>query len=86
MNTCENNKEPEDVLELATLALKTCQESNNLKSCMPCISLIELVSESNNKCEFYIELNDYSETILIYAPNYNIALNRAKQYIKSQEI
>ena len=85
MNNCINNQESEDVSESITLALTTCQQSNDIKSCMQCISIIELVSESNNKYEFYIELNNYSETIFIYAPNYNIALNRAKQYIKSQE-
>ena len=86
MNTCENNQEPVDVLDSTTLALKNCQQYNNIKSCMQCISLMELISESNNKYEFYVELNDYSETIFIYAPNYNIALKRAEKYIKSQEV
>ena len=35
------NSELEDELETITLALKDCQESNNLKSCMPCTSFID---------------------------------------------
>ena len=39
MNACSS--EPEDVLDSITLALKTCQESNNLKSCMQCTSFLD---------------------------------------------
>lgn len=35
------NSEPEDGLDSITLALKTCQESNNLKSCMQCTSFLD---------------------------------------------
>ena len=38
MNTY--NSEPEDEIDSITLALKTCQESNSLKSCMPCESFL----------------------------------------------
>ncbi len=46
---------------------------------------IEFISEKNNTYEFSIKFDTHAETISIYAPNYNTALNRAKQYIKSQE-
>ena len=35
------NSEPEDELDSITQALKTCQESNNLKSCMQCTSFLD---------------------------------------------
>ena len=47
--------------------------------------LIEFISESNNIYEFSIQLNAHTETISIYAPNYDTALSRAETYIKSLE-
>lgn len=51
---------------------------------------IELISESNNK--YLFEVSNYSPpgskdsiTIEVYAPNYNTAITRALQIIKSQE-
>ena len=44
--------------------------------------LIEFISESNNIYEFSIQLNAHTETISIYAPNYETALSRAETYIK----
>ena len=44
--------------------------------------LIELISEKNNTYEFNIQLNSHTETISIYAPNYETALKRAKVYLK----
>ena len=35
------NSEPEDELDSITMALKTCQESNNLKSCMLCTYFLD---------------------------------------------
>lgn len=51
---------------------------------------IELISESNNKYLFSVS-NDSSYgskdslTIEVYAPNYNTAITRALQIIKSRE-
>ena len=47
--------------------------------------LIEFISESNNIYEFSIQLNAHTETISIYAPNYDTALSRAETYIKYLE-
>ena len=47
--------------------------------------LIEFISESNNIYEFSIQLNAHTETISIYAPNYDTALKRANAYVKSLE-
>lgn len=47
--------------------------------------LIELISEKNNTYEFNIQLNSHTETISIYAPNYETALKRAKVYLKHLE-
>ena len=45
--------------------------------------LIEFISEKNNTYEFSIKFN--TETISIYAPNYDTALKRANAYVKSLE-
>ena len=45
--------------------------------------LVELISEKNNTYEFSIQFDTHTETISIYAPNYETALKRAKIYIKS---
>lgn len=47
--------------------------------------LIEFISEKNNTYEFNIQLNSNTETISIYAPNYDTALKRANDYVKSLE-
>ena len=47
--------------------------------------LIEFISEKNNTYEFNIQLNSHTETISIYAPNYETALKRAKVYLKHLE-
>ena len=47
--------------------------------------LIEFISESNNTYEFSIQFNAHTDTILVYAPNYNTALKRANAYAKSLE-
>ena len=46
---------------------------------------LELISESNNTYEFSIQLNAHTETISIYAPNYQTALLRASNYSKHLE-
>ena len=46
---------------------------------------IEFISEKNNTYIFRIKLDTYTETISIYAPNYDTALSRAETYIKSLE-
>ena len=46
---------------------------------------IEFISEKNNTYKFRIQLDTYTETISIYAPNYDTALSRAETYIKSLE-
>ena len=47
--------------------------------------LIEFISESNNIYEFSIQLNAHTETISIYAPNYQTALSRVNNYSKHLE-
>ena len=49
--------EPEDELETITLALKTCQESNNLKSCMPCISFLDCNLRKQYVLDVYNSMN-----------------------------
>ena len=51
------NSEPEDELDSITLALKTCQESNNLKSCMPCISFLDCNLRKQYVLEVYNSMN-----------------------------
>ena len=46
---------------------------------------IEFISEKNNTYEFSIQFDTYTETITIYAPNYDTALSRAETYIKYLE-
>ena len=46
---------------------------------------IEFISEKNNTYEFSIQFNMHTETISIYAPNYDTALKRVNAYIKSLE-
>lgn len=41
MNAYTTSLEPDSELESTTLALKNCQKSNNIKSCMQCISFID---------------------------------------------
>ena len=55
MNAC--NSEPEDVLDSITLALKTCQESNNLKSCMLCTSFLDCNLRKQYVLEVYNSMN-----------------------------
>ena len=47
--------------------------------------LVELISEKNNTYEFSIQFDTHTETISIYAPNYDTALKRANAYVKSLE-
>ena len=51
------NSEPEDELDSITLALKTCQESNNLKSCMPCTSFIDCNLRKQYVLDVYNSMN-----------------------------
>ena len=51
------NSEPEDELDSITLALKTCQESNNLKSCMPCISFLDCNLRKQYVLDVYNSMN-----------------------------
>ena len=46
---------------------------------------IELISDKNNTYEFSIQFNAHTDTILVYAPNYDTALKRANAYVKSLE-
>ena len=46
---------------------------------------LDLISQSNNTCEFSIQSDDYFDTVLVYAPNYDTALKRANAYVKSLE-
>lgn len=46
---------------------------------------LNLISEKNNTYEFLIQFDTHTETISIYAPNYDTALKRANAYIKSLE-
>ena len=48
-------------------------------------SKIEFISENNNTYEFLIKLKTHEDKILIYAPNYETALKRAKDYKISLE-
>ena len=47
--------------------------------------LIEFISEKNNTYEFSIQFNTHIDNLLVYAPNYDTALKRANDYIKSLE-
>ena len=47
--------------------------------------LIEFISEKNNTYEFSIKFNTHTDKLLVYAPNYETALKRAKVYLKSLE-
>ena len=51
------NSEPEDELDSVTLALKTCQESNNLKSCMKCTSFLDCKLRKQYVLEVYNSMN-----------------------------
>ena len=51
------NSEPEDVLDSITLALKTCQESNKLKSCMPCTYFLDCNLRKQYVLEVYNSMN-----------------------------
>ena len=46
---------------------------------------IEFVLENNNTYEFLIKFKTHQDKILIYAPNYETALKRAKDYKLSLE-
>lgn len=46
---------------------------------------IEFISENNNTYEFLIKFKTHEDKILIYAPNYETALKRAKDYKISLE-
>ena len=48
--------------------------------------LIELISEKNNTYEFLIKFDTHQDKLLVYAPNYQTALSRANNYIKSHGI
>lgn len=45
----------------------------------------ELISEKNNTYEFSIKFDTHTETISIYAPNYQTALSRVNNYSKHLE-
>ena len=45
---------------------------------------IEFISENNNTYEFLIKFDTHQDKLLVYAPNYQTALSRANNYIKSQ--
>ena len=51
------NSEPEEELETITLALKTCQESNSIKSCMPCISFLDCNLRKQYVLDVYNSMN-----------------------------
>ena len=55
MNACSS--EPEDVLDSITLALKTCQESNNFKSCIRCTSFLDCNLRKQYVLEVYNSMN-----------------------------
>ena len=46
---------------------------------------IEFISEKNNTYAFSIKFDTHIYKLLVYAPNYNTALKRAKVYLKSLE-
>ena len=46
---------------------------------------IEFISENNNTYELLIKFKTHEYKILIYAPNYETALKRAKDYKLSLE-
>ena len=52
IKTTENNK-----LETITLALKDCQESNNLKSCMPCTYFLDCNLRKQYVLDVYNSMN-----------------------------
>ena len=45
------------MIALITLALKTCQESNNLKSCMKCTSFLDCNLRKQYALEVYNSMN-----------------------------
>lgn len=51
------NSEPEEILDSITLALKTCQQSNNIKSCMPCKSFLDCNLRKQYVQEVYNSMN-----------------------------
>ena len=51
------NSEQEDELDSITLALKTCQESNSLKSYMQCTSFLDCNLRKQYVLEVYNSMN-----------------------------
>ena len=57
MNAYTTSSEPDDELESTTLALKNCQKSNNLKSCIPCTSFLDCNLRKQYVLEVYNSMN-----------------------------